>query len=74
MWTSEFFTKTHYKKHPLKYWAHVIGFEGEKSLLSAIKHFGWAESLTAGYEDVMDNSSIFSIELELTEKGLTEYI
>lgn len=70
MWTTDFFTRKSYKKHPLKYWSHIFGFEGENSLLSALKHLGLAEGLSSGYEDFMDNSSIFYIEYELTDLGI----
>ncbi|EAS04318.1 insulysin, insulin-degrading enzyme (macronuclear) [Tetrahymena thermophila SB210] len=73
MWTSEFFTKESYQKHPLKYWSHVFGFEGENSLLSALKHLGLAEGLASGYEDIMNNMSIFYVDVELTQQGLSRY-
>lgn len=71
--TSGYFTESSYKKHPLKYWSHVIGYEGENSLLSALKYLGLAEGLSSGYDDVMGNSSIFFINVKLTENGLAQY-
>lgn len=52
----------------------MFGFEGENSLLSALKALGYAEGLSSGDTDVMKNSAIFYINIELTNEGLANYM
>jgi insulysin len=58
----------------LDYWTNIFGFEGENSLLSALKHLGYAEGLSSGYNDVIENSSIIYISIDLTDEGLAKYM
>ncbi len=41
-------TESYYQKKPLSYFAHLIGYEGEGSLLEALKEKGWITTLSAG--------------------------
>jgi len=40
--------------------------------LSALKHLGLAESLYSSYDDVMENMSIFNVEIDLTDEGFKQ--
>ena len=60
----------HYPYKPLSYFAHLIGYEGEGSLLLALKDKGWITSLSAGGGASGSNYREFSISCTLTAKGL----
>ena len=53
--------------------SHLIGHEGNGSLLSHLKTLGWANELSAGGHTVSENNAFFSIAIELTQKGLAHY-
>ncbi|KAL4454183.1 hypothetical protein ABPG74_012140 [Tetrahymena malaccensis] len=72
MWTIDH-TLPHYKSNPAKYISHLIGHEGENSLLSFLKEEGLALELSSGYHDYMNLFTIFEIEIKLTQKGLQNY-
>ena len=59
-----------YRKKPLGYLARIMGYEGEGSLHSYLKHRGLIESLAAYSNDVPDEYSEFHVRMELTESGL----
>lgn len=60
--------KTDYDKS-LNYLSYLVGYEGQGSLLAALKHQGYANKLysSAGYR--IGQESSFEIGVELTEKG-----
>eukprot|EP00884_Botryococcus_braunii_P020235 jgi/Botrbrau1/6896/Bobra.67_3s0015.1 len=64
----------HYEAKAEDYISHLIGHEGEGSLLSALKRRGWANTLTAGVGEngYERNSAAFVMEITigLTEAGL----
>ncbi|MBD0785099.1 insulinase family protein [Vibrio sp. Y2-5] len=60
----------HYPYKPLSYFAHLIGYEGDGSLLLALKDKGWITSLSAGGGASGSNYREFSISCTLTAKGL----
>lgn len=60
----------HYRTHPSRYAAHLIGHEGPGSLLAYLKKKGWANSLSAGPTPVASGSAFFQISIKLTEDGL----
>lgn len=60
----------HYRSKPLDYLAHLIGHEGEGSLLSALKRRGWAEGLSAGAAIEHRNAAAMLVNVELTRAGL----
>jgi secreted Zn-dependent insulinase-like peptidase len=60
----------YYKIKPLSYFAHLIGYEGEGSLLLALKNKGWVTSLSAGGGASGSNYREFNISLQLTHEGL----
>jgi len=63
----------HYKSKPAEYLGHLIGHEGEGSVLSILKEKGWATGLSAGVDSgCFDNNtacSIFCVSVYLTEEG-----
>ena len=52
------------------YFAHLIGHEGENSLLSYLKQEGYVMELCAGGYDELDCMSNFYVNITLTKKGL----
>lgn len=59
-----------YQKKPFEYIAHLLGHEGEGSLLSLLKQLGWAEKLSAGVGLRSRHDAFFYITIDLTEKGV----
>lgn len=62
-----------YKSNPLEYFSHLVGHEGENSLLSYLKQEDYAMSLSCGSDHEMDCFSEFKITVVLTKKGLANY-
>ncbi|RJX73826.1 insulinase family protein [Vibrio sinensis] len=60
----------HYQTKPLSYFAHLLGYEGENSLMLALKEHGWITSLTAGGGSSGSNYREFTVSCSLTEQGL----
>lgn len=58
-----------YRKKPYEFIAHLLGHEGEGSLLSFLRQLGWAESLSAGVGLKSRHDGLFQITIDLTEKG-----
>lgn len=58
-----------YRSKPLRYLAHLLGHEGEGSLLSLLKARGWAERLVAGAGLDYDGGAAFEVEIGLTPAG-----
>ncbi|TPX31670.1 hypothetical protein SmJEL517_g05085 [Synchytrium microbalum] len=63
-------TTQDYKIHPAEYISHLIGHEGEGSILAVIKQRGWALSLSGGVHSGGTNFDFFKINVELTDEGL----
>lgn len=59
-----------YHKKPFHYLGHLLGHEGEGSLLYVLKKNGWAEGLRAGTSLEYDGGALFSIDVQLTPAGL----
>ena len=59
-----------FKSDPLSYFSHLIGHEGENSLLSYLKAEDYAMDLSAGGSDFLDCMSDFEVNVTLTKKGL----
>jgi len=67
-----------HKTQPLKYFAHLIGNEGENSLLSYLKAQGLALAPAKGatmcdVEHLLDCMTFLQVEIILTAKGLDNY-
>ncbi|MDY6883555.1 MAG: insulinase family protein, partial [Pseudomonadota bacterium] len=59
-----------YKTKPLNYISHLIGDEGEGSLLAYLKEKDWALNLIAGSGIEGDKFKDFNVSFQLTQKGL----
>ncbi|PMH41825.1 peptidase M16 [Vibrio sp. 10N.286.49.B3] len=59
-----------YKNKPLSYFAHLLGYEGEGSLMMQLKEKGWITSLSAGGGASGSNYREFTISCSLTEAGV----
>jgi len=60
----------HWRAAPFNYIAHLLGHEGEGSILSVLKQRGWATALVAGpYHDGID-FSLMEVGIDLTDDGL----
>ncbi len=59
-----------YTKKPSQYMGHILGHEGEGSLLAWLKKKGWAEGLSAGLHSKMRNNGSFQINISLSQAGL----
>lgn len=62
--------KDFYRQKPLQYIGNLLGHEGEGSLLSFLKKYGWAEGLSAGGGDQTRFDGSFDINILLTERGV----
>lgn len=60
----------HYSSKPLSYFAHLLGFEGEGSLLLYLKQKKWITSLAAGGGVSGSNFREFTVSVTLTGRGL----
>jgi len=59
-----------YLKKPSHYIGHILGHEGDGSLLAWLKQKGWAEGLSAGLQTQIRNNSAFQVNIQLTPNGL----
>ncbi|KAB2825365.1 insulinase family protein [Aliivibrio finisterrensis] len=59
-----------YKTKPLNYLGHLLGYEGEGSLMLYLKKLGYIHSLTAGGGVSGSNFREFTLAYNLTEKGI----
>ena len=64
------FMQPEFKADPLSYFSHLVGHEGENSLLSYLKQEDYAMELSAGGDHELDCFSDFTICITLTKKGL----
>ncbi len=60
----------YYQTKPLSYFAHLLGYEGEHSLMLELKKQGWIVSLSAGGGVSGSNYREFTISCTLTTQGL----
>lgn len=61
-----------WRTKPAFFVAHLLGDEGEHSLLAELKRRSWAESLNAGLAYDTDRGAAFAISIGLTPAGLAE--
>ena len=71
-WTLPYLQKE-FRSNPLSYFSHLIGHEGENSLLSYLKAEDYAMELNAHADSELDCLSDFSVTITLTKKGLKNY-
>lgn len=62
-----------YLSKPQKIFSHLIGHEGQESILQLLKEKGWATSLSAGADDDAHGYSFFEVTIELSSSGLEHY-
>jgi insulysin len=62
-----------WKSKPLSIISHLVGHEGENSLLSYLKQRGLALELSCGSDHEMNTFSTLEISITLSEKGIKEY-
>ena len=62
--------REHYRCNPTRYISHLIGHEGEGSLLSLLKKKLWVNELYSGNYRVLRGFEFFIISMELTDEGL----
>ncbi len=60
----------YYGIKPLSYFAHLLGYEGDGSLMMQLKDKGWITSLSAGGGASGSNYRDFSVSVNLTPEGL----
>lgn len=60
-----------YRRKPLTFISHLLGYEGKGSLLSYLKEKGWAINLSAGGGVNGYNFKDYNISIQLTERGLS---
>lgn len=65
--------RAHYQSKPASLISSLIGHEGEGSLLALLKQKGLATGLSSGGYDITNDYGAFSINVELTPKGLENY-
>ncbi|KAJ3152968.1 hypothetical protein HDU86_005423 [Geranomyces michiganensis] len=58
---------------PARLASHLLGYEGQKSLLSLLKKEELAEGLSAGKSHLGGENLLFEISVSLTEKGVKEW-
>eukprot|EP00931_Biecheleriopsis_adriatica_P124663 TRINITY_DN9981_c1_g1_i1.p1 TRINITY_DN9981_c1_g1~~TRINITY_DN9981_c1_g1_i1.p1 ORF type:complete len:1036 (+),score=223.57 TRINITY_DN9981_c1_g1_i1:81-3188(+) len=61
--------KSNWRSKPTRYMAHLLGHEGEGSLLALLKQRGLATELSAGSTLDEAGEHVFSVSMQLTEKG-----
>jgi len=59
-----------YQSKPLSFFAHLLGYEGDDSLMIALKDKGWITSLSAGGGTSGSNYREFTVSCALTPLGL----
>lgn len=62
--------REHYRSKPLNHIGHVLGHEGEGSLLSLLRARGWANGLSAGGGFAYGDAATFTVSVALTEAGV----
>jgi len=63
----------HYKNNPASYISHLVGHEGENSLLSYLIDEGLALGVTSSHGNDLKLFTKFTISITLTKKGLAEH-
>lgn len=71
-WVTDFL-QPHYRSCPGKYISHLLGHEGENSLLSLLIKEDLAQELSCGSSSYMKCFSVVEVNIKLTKKGLKNY-
>ena len=67
------YSEKDFKTLPLGYFSHLIGHEGENSLMSYLKKDGYVTSVSCGGSSSLESASYVSLNIVLTKKGLANY-
>lgn len=59
--------RPHYRSQPAHYISHLLGHEGQGSLLSELKRRGWVSQLQAGANKAARGFGFFNVDLDLSE-------
>lgn len=62
-----------FRVQPSGYLSHLIGHEGDGSILALLKQKGWANSLWAGATGAAIGFDFFKVSIDLTQEGLSQY-
>jgi insulysin len=62
-----------YEIHPSRYMTHLLNHKGPGSLFAYFRANGWATEIDAGGYAPCPGAGLYSINVELTEKGLKHY-
>ena len=65
--------QAHWRTKPAVFLGHLLGDEGEHSLLAELKRRGWAEALSAGTAYDSRYGAAFSMTINLTPSGVEHY-
>ena len=63
----------HWRESPEGYISHILGHEGEGSLLSQLRAKGWADGLFASSSDIGLTTHTLEVSISLTPKGYQEW-
>jgi insulysin len=66
-------TQSLYKIKPMSYFSHLVGHEGEGSILSSLKKMGWALGLCSYNSYNASGFDHFCVQVDLTQLGLENY-
>lgn len=72
-WRMPMYLELEHDKGPLNYFSHLIGHEGENSLLSYLKSKNWALGLSAGGDHELYGMSTMELNITLTKNGLENH-
>jgi insulysin len=70
LWALPYIEKEHYHTKPEHVLSHLVGHEGDGSILQLLKAKGWANELSAGLNHSTTAFSAFSVSIDLCEEGL----
>lgn len=63
-------SQSNYQQKPVQFLSHLLGHEGEGSLLALFKEKGWAEGLSSGRSLSTQGENLLVVQVQLTRSGL----
>ncbi|ONH66952.1 A-factor-processing enzyme [Cyberlindnera fabianii] len=63
----------HWDVQSSHYYSHLLGHEGNGSILAYLKEKGWANGLSAGGYTISKGNGTFGVDIDLTEDGISHY-
>lgn len=67
------YTEKDHKGGPMGYFSHLLGHEGENSLISYLKAEGLVSVLAAGESHELNGLTMMDVKITLTKAGLAQY-